>query len=285
MKLVDLPGLPGAVRFELESKHVGDRFTISVFCPDLSRVPMPPDQIPERLRVLYLTDSDSMFPAAWSAIGLSGMVALDLDKPFEPVIVVGVGYGMDDPMRWLRQRARDLTPPGTPLTEEAIQVMGPDVAQGHADRFLRFLEDELDPVIRREFPTTGDRAGLFGHSFGGLFASYALFSRSPSFDRYIIGSPGNVFPEPIVLDLEERCHAAGRRLDASAYITLGSLERAAAFKGFGYIAETYDTLVARLNDRAYEGFSFTAHEYPDQSHVSTANACLFDGLRLLYPAS
>lgn len=258
---------------------------ISVFCPDLSRVPLPPDEIPERLRVLYLTDAEVFFPVAWSAIGFGGIVALDLDKPIEPVIMVGIGYGIDDPQHWLRQRARDLTPAGTPLTEEAIAVMGPGVVQGHADRFLRFLEEELDPVIRREFPTTDDRAGLFGHSFGGLFASYALFNRSPLFDRYIIGSAGNVFPEPVILDLEERCHEAGRQLDASAYITLGSLERSAAFEGFGHIAETYDKLVARLNSRAYEGFSFTAHEYPDQSHVSSAYPCLFDGLRLLYPPS
>jgi len=116
MKLVDIPGLPSPVLFEVESKHVGDRFSISVFCPDLSRVPLPSEETPQRLRVLYLTDNDTMFPAAWSSIGFSGMGALDVDKPFDPVIEVG--YGTDNPQRWIRQRARDLTPPETPLTEE-----------------------------------------------------------------------------------------------------------------------------------------------------------------------
>ena len=163
--------------------------------------------------------------------------------------------------------------------------MRSDVIQGRADRFLPFLEDELDPMIRREFPTTGDRAGLFGHSHGGRFACYALFSRSPSFGRYIIGSPGNVFPKPLIIDLEERCYAAGKRLDTRAFITLGSLERTSMFKGFDHITETYDKLVERLTDRIYEGFSFTAREYPDQSHISSASLCLAEGLRQLYPAS
>ena len=285
MKLVDLPGLPGAVRFELESDHVGDRFTISVFCPDLSRTLMPQDGLPEQFRVMYVTDADTMFPAAWSAVGLCGMAALDADKPFEPLILVGVGYGTDDPDEWIKTRARDFTPAGTPLTQEAIQVLGSDIVQGRADRFLRFLEEELDPVIRREFPVVDARAGLFGHSYGGLFASYALLSRSPAFDRYLIGSPGNIFPEPLILDLEERCFASGKQLDASVYITLGSLERSSIFASFGYIAETYDKLVARLNERAYEGFRLIAREYPDESHISSAPLCLQDGLRLLYPAS
>ena len=283
MDTIPLVGMPGAVRFEIESKHVGDTFAISVLTPDLSALPSLPADLPDRFRVFYLTDADGVFPAAWSALGFGGIGAMDTDKGFEPVIIVGVGYGTDDPSHWMVSRARDLTPPGMPVTEETKLVLGGEVPHGHADRFLRFLEDELDPVIRREFPATDDRAGLYGFSNGGLFSAYALFTRSPLFDRFIIGSPGNTFPDDLLLDYEARCHGAGTRLDATAYITCGSLERTSLSPGLRFIPVAYDKLIARLKERDYDGFSFTCREYEGESHVSSMCPCLADGLAILYP--
>ena len=126
-------------------------------------------------------------------------------------------------------------------------------------------------------------AGLFGHSYGGLLSSYALFSRFPLFDRYIIGSPGNVFPDDFVLGLEQRCWDAGRTLNASAYLTCGALERTSYSQGLRYIAIAYDKLRARLEEREYEGFTLRTREYEGESHVSVGLPTLIDGVGLLYP--
>ena len=86
-----------------------------------------------------------------------------------------------------------------------------------------------------------------------------------------------------VLDYEARCHGAGTRLDATAYITCGSLERTSIALGLRFIPVTYDKLIARLKERDYDGFSFTYREYEGESHVSSMCPCLADGLGILYP--
>ena len=241
----ELAGLPGAVRFELSSALVGDTFEISVAVPDLAAFAgLEMSALPEAFRVLYVTDADLTFPIAYAAVGGQMTRALDADLPLEPIVLVGIGYGRGLP-DWIVTRARDLTPPGTPVPEETRQVVG-DAVHGGADSFLRFIAEELHPVIRANFPVLDGPAGLFGHSYGGLLSSYALFSRFPLFDRYIMGSPGNVFPDDLVLGLEEQCWNAGRTLNASAYLTCGSLERTSYSEGLRCIAIAYDKLRARL---------------------------------------
>ena len=276
-----LDGLPGAVRFALPSALVGDTFEISVAAPDLTGFAGLELALPDAFRVLYVTDADVAFPAAYAAVGGQMSRALDSDLPLEPIVVVGIGYGrgLAD---WIVNRARDLTPPGTPVPEEARQVTG-DAVHGHADTFLRFIAEELHPVVRANFPVLEAPAGLFGHSYGGLLSSYALFSRCPLFDRYIIGSPGNVFPEDFILDLEQQCWDAGRTLNARAYLTCGSLERTSHSEGLRYIAIAYDKLRARLAGRDYEGFTLTSREYEGESHVSVGLPTLIDGIKFLYP--
>ncbi|MDE0350003.1 MAG: alpha/beta hydrolase-fold protein [Gammaproteobacteria bacterium] len=278
----NLEGLPGAVRFHLASDLVADTFEISVAVPDLAGFAgLGLTNLPDAFRVLYVTDADLVFPAAYAAVGGQLSRAMDWDLPLEPIVVVGIGYGRGM-AEWIVTRARDFTPPGTPVSEEARQVVG-DAAHGHADTFLRFIAEELHPVVQANFPVLDGPAGLFGHSYGGLFSSYALFSRFPLFDRYIIGSPGNIFPDDFVLDLEQRCWDAGQTLNASAYLTCGSLERTSYSEGLRYIAIAYDKLCDRLAGRQYEGFTLSSREYEGESHLSVGIPTLIDGIKLLYP--
>lgn len=281
----ELTGLPGAVRFMMESKHVGDTFAITVIEPDCFalRGEASGDR-PDAFRVLYVTDGDLFLPAVYSLLfAMRRAQGWDPDKPVEPIVVVTIGYDRGaDYLYW--GRSRDLTPPGIPITED-VKGLGGDAAHGNADAFLRFIEEELHPVIRGSFPVVDEPAGLFGFSYGGLFASYALFERCPLFDRFIIGSPANAFPDDFLLGLEQRCWEAGRTLATSAYLTVSSLERTSVLPGLRYIAETYDKLSARLRSRDYEGFTLTTREYENESHSSSGVPCLHDGIDLLYAAS
>ena len=212
--------IPGTTCFTVDSKHVGDQFEIRVFQP----LPFPPAAIdaglrlPDAFRVIYTLDANLGFA---SFVANTTILPGDPDGgPVEYLIVVGIGYPLDDEdtSKVAVLRSRDMTPPGTPEPPEMEMFKqmagGLDVGFGQADNFLRFLEDELDPLIRREFPCRPDKAGLFGFSYGGLFALYALFSRSPMFDRYIIGSPGSVVEGDPILEYEERCWAQGPELNA-----------------------------------------------------------------------
>ena len=281
--------IPGTTCFTFDSKHVDDQFEIRVFQP----LPFPPAAIdaglrlPDAFRVIYTLDANLGFA---SFVANTTILPGDPDGgPVEYLIVVGIGYPVDDDdtSRVAVLRSRDMTPPGTPEPPEMEMFKqmagGLDVGFGQADNFLRFLEDELDPLIRREFPCRPDKAGLFGFSYGGLFALYALFSRSPTFDRYIIGSPGSVVEGDPILEYEERCWAQGPELNARAFITLGSMERTSVLSGLRLLAANYDKLVARLEERNYQGLAWSAQEFENESHMSYASHAFSHGLRRLFP--
>ncbi|MBW3138882.1 hypothetical protein KUV56_04960 [Ferrimonas balearica] len=69
---------------------------------------------------------------------------------------------------------------------------------GQADEYIRFLADELQPRINREF-----RASHFnmiaGHSLGGLLAAHILHVRPALFDAYYLFSPSLWWDEEVML--------------------------------------------------------------------------------------
>ena len=226
--------MPGAIRFTVDSDHVGDQFEVRVFQPP--RLPPAAEdmgvQIPDAFRVIYTLDANMGFAGV---VGTTQVLPGDPDGgPCEYLIVVGIGY-------------------------------------------------PLDQLIRQEFPCLPDKAGLFGFSYVGLFALYALFSRSPTFDRYIAGSPASVIEGDVILECEERCWVEGPELNAQAFITLGSLERTSKLSGLQLLATNYDKLIARLEERNYKGLEWSAQEFENESHMSYTSMALSHGLRRLFP--
>ncbi len=98
-------------------------------------------------------------------------------KRMRPVIMVNVSYGSTPDVMALR--ARDFTP--TKTSREA--------ASGGAAAFLDFLEHEVIPFVDRTYRTIPSDRGLLGHSYGGLFAIYALEQRPALFQRIVAASP------------------------------------------------------------------------------------------------
>ncbi len=81
-------------------------------------------------------------------------------------------------------RSRDLLPPNVPPSE----------GESGAQRFLRFLEQELVPYVEARYRTHPYRI-LAGHSVSGLFTLYAWVQRPDLFQVYIASSPGLDAPE------------------------------------------------------------------------------------------
>ena len=93
-----------------------------------------------------------------------------------PVIMVNIGHG---PNGYMPLRARDFTP--THHKDEPTS--------GGAAAFLDFLEREIIPLVDRTYRTVPTDRGLLGHSYGGLFALYALLERPALFQRIVAASP------------------------------------------------------------------------------------------------
>jgi predicted alpha/beta superfamily hydrolase len=94
-----------------------------------------------------------------------------------PVIMVNISHGIGvNPMPL---RARDFTP--THLAGEQTS--------GGAAAFLDLLEHGIIPLVDHAYRTIPTDRGLLGHSYGGLFALYALEERPGLFQRIVAASP------------------------------------------------------------------------------------------------
>ena len=126
-----------------------------------------------RYPVLYLTDGDAQIGHTAATVAF-----LARNGRMPEMIIVGVTN---------TDRTRDLTP-----TKAELAGAGGTVNQfptsGGSDKFLAFFERELIPKIEAGYRTAPFRV-FAGHSFGGLFATYAAVAKPDLFNALIAVSP------------------------------------------------------------------------------------------------
>lgn len=148
-------------------------------------VAIPPEPAPaDGFPVLVLADGDALFPVALTT------ARLQLARPevtgVVPAVILGIGYPGAAPFDAERRRL-DLLP-----------------AEGGADRFLDLIDAEILVQIERLAPIDRARLSLAGHSFGGLFALHALFTRPGLFRSHVASSPSIWWGERAILATRER---------------------------------------------------------------------------------
>lgn len=134
----------------------------------------------DRYPVLYLLDGGGHFH---HVTGITRFLA-PADR-IPPMIVVGITNTDRDrdfkPAASVTRHTEELLPFGGTITTDAPTA-------GGADRFLRFLVEELGPHIEARYRAADFRL-LVGHSAGGLFALNALLTRPSAFDAVLAISP------------------------------------------------------------------------------------------------
>ena len=122
--------------------------------------------------VIYLLDGNAYFPAFHAAKRAQDRL--------RGSILVAIGYPSDTPLDFVR-RAFDLSPPVPEARNKP--------PQGGQDLFLEFIEKRLMPKVAERFKVDQDQRSLVGHSFGGMFAIYAQFTRPALFQHVVAVSP------------------------------------------------------------------------------------------------
>lgn len=153
---------------EIFSQEVDDTFYVYVRLPKYYL-----ENPNKRYPVLYLLDGDIAFNMSTSIVRY-----LQYGKDLPDMIIIGIGYGtmLGDNEQNLRER------------DYTISQIEQFPKSGGADKYLRFLEKELIPMIESSY-RTNDLNILNGYSLGGLFTIYTLVSNPNLFDYYIAGSP------------------------------------------------------------------------------------------------
>ncbi|OLU24824.1 esterase [Pseudomonas sp. PA15(2017)] len=157
--------------------------------------------------VIYLLDDNAYFPAFHAA--------KRAQKRLRGAILVAIGYPSDTPLDFER-RAFELSPPQPPERNTP--------PQGGQDLFLDFIEERLMPEVTKRFEVDQDQRSLVGHSFGGMFGIYTLFTRPALFQHVVAVSPTLWWRDRYLLAPErtffERAHAGQLNLIHSSLTLL-----------------------------------------------------------------
>jgi predicted alpha/beta superfamily hydrolase len=190
------------------------------------------------LPLIYVVDGN------WT-VGLTAPLIVAQADPFltiRPYIQVSIGYAGEEAAAWEHLRNRDLVPPGEPVSEEMVATVEwardtgkmtqeqmeaylAELSDTQADVFLDFITSELHPRLQSKLRVSESGHGLFGYSYGGLFALYAWLREAAPFTTFGAGSPGVVSADSQTFNLVEALPEPGE--DSAAprlHITLNEAE-------------------------------------------------------------
>ncbi len=212
----------------VRSRALGATRTVRVWTP--ARQPRG-----ARYDVLYLNDGQNLFGDGSPDTGGVGWradeaaAALIAAHRIGPLMIVGIDNAGD------RSRGVDYLPVPDPFE--------PQPAPPGADRYLRFVIDELIPRIDRSYPTARGAAhtGFGGSSYGAVVAFYAAMARPGVFGRLLLESPSVGVGGGVLLDRAREFsrwpdrvamgvgtgEGRGRRGPSAAFHTLVSILRRA----------------------------------------------------------
>ena len=203
----------------------------------------------DKYDVLYVTDGD------YNTKTMSDVQQFIENESFmPPVIIVGI-LNID--------RNKDLTP----------THVADNKTSGGADKFLAFIKNELIPYIDKTYPTNGDNT-LFGHSFGGLFVTYALLNDPQVFKSYIAADPSFWWDKNCMYKVAIDKLPGLANLNKTLYI---SGREGEAYRGMGIVG--MDSI---LKIKAPAGFMWKDLAYPDETHGSVRLKSMYDGLKFTY---
>ena len=198
--------------------------------------------------VLYVLDGDGHFHH------VTGIVQfLSTRKLIPPMIVIAIP-NID--------RNRDFTPTQTKRRSTS----------GGADKFIKFLNDELISYVDKNYRTYPYRI-LVGHSLGGLFSLYTLLTTPDTFNAYIAISPGIGYDNEYLIKEYVTILENMPTLKKFLFMTLGNES--------SYIPRL-EAFCKTLEDKAPKDLEWKYTYMEKEDHYSIVHRSVYNGLESLY---
>jgi predicted alpha/beta superfamily hydrolase len=185
---------------EIQSKELAEKRILNIYLPEGYN---PKDST--KYPVIYLLDgsADEDFI---HVVGLVQFYNFEWVNQLPKSIVVGIA-SVD--------RKRDFT---FPTVSEDLKKRFPTT--GHSDKFIAFIEKELQPYMDSHYKTSNDKT-LIGQSLGGLLATEVLLKKPAIFNKYIIISPSLWWDNGSLLDQSSAILEENYRQPTNIYIGVG----------------------------------------------------------------
>jgi hypothetical protein len=217
-------------------------------------------------------DTDVNYPTLYVLDGLQNIKHVIATSEFlaetgliSPLIIVGI-QSID--------RAKDLTPS---KAGEGVYGGAGDAGipqSGGATSFLKFLEEELIPYVDSTYRTHPYRI-LEGHSFGGLFSTFALMQPSDLFDAFIIQAPALWWNNEEMIEKAKFFFKANPSLNKTVYFGIGGDD------GWG-MRQELKKYVEVIKTNTPNGFRWKHEEVGDEDHDQARLLLNYHGLRFIF---
>jgi predicted alpha/beta superfamily hydrolase len=230
-------------QYKINSQILGEERSVLV------RVPANYDRTDERFPVIYMTDAHPPQNAM-----MAGMIEQQAWGGVIPeMILVGIQN---------TNRSRDLTP-----TDD-----GKGGQVGGARKFLQFIEQEVIPVVEKNYRTEPFRI-FAGHSLGGLFAVYAFTTHPDLFNAYIAASPVLGYDDNFVIKRAEDIFKQNRDWNKKMFLGIG--DEPQLIGGF----DAFQNLLKKAKPKNFE---YEFREFKDENHGSVVLPVYYAGLRKVF---
>lgn len=202
----------GAKWYDLADRESGAVRRVFLWVPPEAAGQAPTEGWP----VLYMTDGNAVIATAIDAMRAQACYPSGTNTGWG--VLMAIGYPTDDAYDPFR-RSWDLGPPPgqnyPPFWDD-----GEEVRTGGGGEMARFLLEDVRSFVAAKVRVNPEHQGLFGHSFGGLFALWLLFQNPKAFSHWIAVSPAITWEESFLLDHLSRFDAGA----AQAYVHLSAGE-------------------------------------------------------------
>ncbi|WP_105169887.1 alpha/beta hydrolase [Pseudoalteromonas sp. T1lg23B] len=152
------------------------------------------------------------------------------------------------------------TPSDNPLDQKELPT------HGGAKRFIDFINQELQPMIKRHY-RVNETTTLIGQSLGGLLATEILYNHSALFDHFVIISPSLWWNDEALLNQEFN----PSQLPKSVYIGVGKegeqMERIAK--------QLHEKVTPKLLGKTQLEFGY----FPQLNHGDTLHLAVYDAFK------
>jgi predicted alpha/beta superfamily hydrolase len=209
--------------------------------------------------VIYVLDggADEDFPHIAGLVQFLTMYGL-----IPPSIVVGIANKG-------RSRYHDFT---GPTRNDSDKVWVP--TYGGSAAFIRYLAEEVEPLVRANYRTNGQRT-LIGQSLGGLLGMEVLFTRPELFDDYILVSPSLWWNNGELADQAATWLKANGAAPKRIFV--------ASAPDDAMMQPQIDKLGAAFKVQARPPMHYSYEFFPGESHLTILHRAVYRAFEVLYP--
>lgn len=243
---------------EIQSKVLAEKRLLNIYLPEGYN---PKDST--KYPVIYLLDGS----ADEDFIHIVGLVQFNSFEWINQVpksIVVGI-VSVD--------RKRDFTFPSK--IQEDLEKYP---TTGHSDKFISFIETELQPFIQKNYKTNESKT-LIGQSLGGLLSTEILVKKPHLFNKYIIVSPSLWWDNGSLLN-----QAVSDFENTEVYIGVGK-EGLTPSKIPRVMEVDANLLSEKIKKLQYKEVNVIFDYLPQENHATILHQAVFNSFRLMNPSA